>query len=181
MNENLPYFISDKDGETMDTQVHYQPPKQIDSIKDLPRHEINPFLMNLRINKKPKYKKIQDVEKVSKDKIVVLAEELFRDKEPFVRIFQSGHLVNPAELSPNSCKILLYIMWNKLQFNIDHIILNPKEISNELGMNNMNTIYDCILELVRCGSIAGHIERNIYWVNPQFIYFGNRGTIKLNK
>ena len=76
-----------------------------------------------------------------------------------------------GKLKSKGRDILLYILL-RIKESTDYIELNPKYIRLATGMSR-NSIFSGLKELKEAGIITVK-QRGIYWVNPFYIFKGNR-------
>lgn len=165
--------------------------KDVKSIKDIPSFDYNPFTDNFKYSKKKYYEKLDNVELKVQETIItskmlakenmILAEKLYRDNEPFCKVFTRQEIFDVELLNPHTCKILLYLMYENSNLNIDFIIINIKTFSDKLGMS-VTTVYSSIVELVNNLILVRKTnEDTIYWINPYIFFKGDRKKIKFRK
>lgn len=76
------------------------------------------------------------------------------------------------ELSSKSRDLLLYIMVH-ITTDQDYIKLPYKTLIKNIGCSR-NTIMLALKELKSAGFITDKSEQSVYWVNPMYIFRGNR-------
>lgn len=166
--------------------------KDIKSIKDCKEFKLNPFTYNFTYDKKVHYSKSEfatlkvgdetvDNAKLKKEgSNIVLAEKLYRDTMPFSKTYLSDAL-DIKSLSGGTCKLFIYIIFQRLKLNVDFIVLNPKVLSEELELST-TTIYTSIVHLIKLGFIARQQDEDtLYWINPHKIFRGDRKKIRFIK
>jgi hypothetical protein len=76
-----------------------------------------------------------------------------------------------TNIKPSTRDLFLYILIN-LEKDVDVVQLNQKEIYNKTGISK-TSFYSAIKQLKEMCIIADK-EKNSYWVNPYYIFKGNR-------
>lgn len=94
--------------------------------------------------------------------------------EPFCKLyFFSERRLITNKLSLRAVQMLLWI-----QYEIDHgkdfLWMNKKRYMEELEIKSVNTYKDAIKELIRYGFITPTLATDYYWINPDFIFKGDR-------
>lgn len=140
--------------------------------------ELNPFIVNKPIEcvAIPKSKASQYSEDITvttrKD---LLNTHYLHDKQDKINVFRHGkgvmYEIMFGRLSDKSRSLFLYIMYT-LNKNEDYILLSGQKVKQDIGMCN-RTLVEALKELKSC-SIITLKERSIYWVNPMYIFNGNR-------
>lgn len=157
----------------------------IKTIKDIRFYDYNPFTRGFKYSRK-KYFKRQEMDKAIPDEVnqfvkeedLILVKELYKDIEPFCKLFINQEFFDVGELKPHTCKVFLYIVSKQTNLNMDFVIINSKSYAEKLNMS-INTIYDAIVELARAGIIVRKTDENsIFWINPYVIFKGDRKKIK---
>jgi len=149
-----------------------------------PAHEINPFALTLDIptRNKPKYYRHGSMSATFTDNVTgeVLSEGQATfckttpvDNEQFVKLFVNG-VKALAELTPSGTKvfeILYHIMQGEM--NKDRIYLSYKSAGKNIKISE-KTYRTGLAELVDKHFIAAADDINWFWVNPDFIWNGDR-------
>lgn len=76
-------------------------------------------------------------------------------------------------LSPGSMKLWIYIIYN-LEQGKDWIWINIARCRQKLDMKSINTYKTAIKELIRYSLIAGSAIDDVYWINPNLYFSGDR-------
>lgn len=173
MEEDLIFGISPEIRKKLINEEHLQ---GIISIKDVKRYKVNPFTVDLIIKKEPIYKKDHTYTQ-SGDNFMVAKEIGQRDKAKFVRIFDND--IDIKNIKGNTAKILLYIIYDKINYDVSLIYLPSNEITNNVGITNITSMNEALLELIKLKYIAKQVENNWYWINPSKIYKGDRKRIEI--
>ena len=153
-------------------------------IGRFPKHHHNPFLTDLII---PFSRKSVGI---SKDQLVVSEEGEISDSmarmvlsknvdcEPFTKLFSE---FMPWPLTPRALYVFHYMI-SCMEMNSTLIRLNPSEAINEnlhkLEYKNPTPIYNALDELIEKEFIAKSLKSNYYWINPKYVYNGNRMNVK---
>lgn len=76
---------------------------------------------------------------------------------------------------PNTLKLYLHIIYRCLKKDQDYIDLKVKEIM-ELLQVSKNTVYAAVEQLCEFKVLSVRKGRNVYWINPELLFKGNRAT-----
>jgi len=153
--------------------------KEIARVVDFPENHENPFIPNLLITKGKKNIIIAKTDKaiMSRETGEVEEDTLFigtrkeLDKDQFVKIFHS-HLQAIFDLSKASLKVFSYIA-SVTEYG-DRIIFSLEDCKKYTGYNSKETIYRSLAELLKADIIARTDASNLYFINPQIFYKGDR-------
>lgn len=146
------------------------------SIKDAKKFQTNPFNCELLLDIVPIYKKDHTFEEGGENYLI--AKEIGkRDKAKFIRLFDFD-MLNISEMKGNTAKILLYIIYHKTNYDVSVFYLPTSEITNSIGITNITSINEALIELIKLKYIAKHEESNWYWINPSRLYRGDRKRIE---
>jgi len=94
------------------------------------------------------------------------------DNEKYVKIY-TGFITQWFDLTQAAQKILAYII-TILPINKDLIHLPLDRLSAATGYTSESSMYIALNELVNKRIIARYKERNFYFINPNFLFNGNR-------
>lgn len=140
--------------------------------------ELNPFIVNKPIEcvAIPKNKYLDNSEDTTtatrKD---LLNSHYLQDRQDKINIYRYGkhtmYEIMFGKLTDKSRSLFLYIMYS-LNKNEDYILLSAQKVRQDIGMSN-RTLTEALKELKAC-SVITLKERSIYWVNPMYIFNGNR-------
>jgi hypothetical protein len=130
----------------------------------------NPFSEDLVISvvRRPTGKFYEDQDGVK------LPEESIQDIEPYTKVFISKDnrmIIN--NLSDKAKSMLLWLI-QELESGKDYVFLPRKRYMEEMGISSITTVSNAISELTRYSFIAPSVVKNYYWVNPSFIFRGDR-------
>lgn len=78
-----------------------------------------------------------------------------------------------SKLSPRACQMVLWIM-NELRYSEDFIWMNKNRYMREHDISSVSTYKGCIDELIRYGHITPTLVKDVYWINPDFMFKGDR-------
>jgi hypothetical protein len=153
--------------------------KEVARVVDFPENHENPFIPNLLIKKGNKNVVIAKSDKAifSTSTGEVDGDTLFigtkkeLDKDQFVKIFHS-HLQAIFDLSKASLKVFSYIA-SVTEYG-DRIIFNLEDCKKYTGYNSKETIYKSLAELLKADIIARTDASNLFFINPQIFYKGDR-------
>jgi len=76
-------------------------------------------------------------------------------------------------LSLRAKELLLWLM-DELEPGLDYIKVNKQRYMKELNIKSVNTYKEAIKDLVRYDMIAFTVQPNIFWINPEYIFRGDR-------
>lgn len=78
-----------------------------------------------------------------------------------------------SKLSPRCCQMMLWIM-NEVDYGKDYLWINVDRYMKEHDVTSMNTYRAAIDELIRYGQVTPTRIKDVYWINPDFIFKGDR-------
>lgn len=148
-------------------------------ISNFEQFRENPFIPNLLI---PKGNKNVTIAKSNKaifntstgeidDNTLFIGMKKELDKDQFVKIFHS-QLQVIFDLSKAALKIFSYIA-SVTEFG-DKILFDLEDCKNYTGYKGVESIYKGIGELLKAEMIARTKQSNVYFINPQIFYKGDR-------
>jgi hypothetical protein len=148
-------------------------------LSNYKQYEDNPFMSNLIFpigKKNAVFGKSEDMILNTdtgevKENALFIGRKIDVDKEQFVKIFHA-HLSAIFDLSKCALKIFSYIA-SVTQYD-DQIIFNLKKCSEFTGYKGKESIYKGLAELCNAEIIARTTEHNMYFINPQILYRGDR-------
>lgn len=92
---------------------------------------------------------------------------------PFVRVYATAeHRKIVCALSPAASKLLLWVMYD-IKHGKDAIWINKDRLMHECSIS-LNTYKKALEELIRYALFAYTIKRDVYWINPEFFFKGDR-------
>lgn len=169
--------------------------EEIITFSDIKDFKKNPFVEELVINKTTTLKRFKKGEVIiNEDESLSIKdrEELTKENEELksigleigkIKIRQKANFVllyipifKYKSLSEISFKIWFYIIESKLNLGQDKIILGIDECCEELNASRP-TITKGLVELVKNKIISKQCD-NVWWINPNYFYAGNR--LKIN-
>lgn len=130
----------------------------------------NPLAVGIEIPVVPVY--LKDAYKKDEDTIVPIT--IFIEKTPFTKIYNTSEnrkIVN--NLSARAKTLLLWIIY-ELDAGKDYLWINKYRYMQEVGIKAINTYNEAIKELIRYGLIKDTKAVDTFWINPEFIFNGNR-------
>lgn len=148
------------------------------------RHKTNPFLLKAIANTKIGSKRLSNA---SGDKLMIVSETtgeivapagfheiLEVDKTQFVKLFKNG--VKAFTNLTNSGARVFSVLYDEMQNNIgkDFIYLSYSEINKDIEPMSEATFYRGMKELLEHNFIAETVTVGKYFVNPDFVFNGNR-------
>jgi hypothetical protein len=141
---------------------------------DLKKIGTNPFLFNLKIdvNKIP----VNGAWKRDKEGIM-LPMELELERAPFCKVFSdSKRRLEMVKLSPRAKDLLLWVIY-EVDVNKDWFWLNRVRYMEESKVSSYNTYKSALDELLGANYLSPMYKQGYYWINPHFLFNGNRPTI----
>jgi len=168
------------------------------TYSDIPDNSDNPFIEVLKVNTKlklsrykrneiinneagtldvEKQRELEEEQKRLKDFGVEIGKLVVRKKSSFVFLFNAP-IINYKELSLPTFKILFFILDEKIEFNRDSIIISLKECCIKFQLT-LPTVCKSFTELVN-NKILSKKYDNVWWINPNYIYVGDREKIFKN-
>lgn len=153
--------------------------KETARVMDFPENQENPFIPNLLIKRSKKNIIIAKTDKaiMSRETGEIEEDTIFigtkkdLDKDQFVKIFHS-HLQAIFDLSKSALKLFSYIA--SITEYGDKIIFNLENCKKYTGYNSKETIYRALAELLKADIIARSDASNLFFINPQIFYKGDR-------
>lgn len=130
----------------------------------------NPLAVGIEIPVVPVYSK--DTYKKDEDAIVPIT--IFIEKTPFTKVYNTSEnrkIVN--NLSSRAKTLLLWIIY-EVEAGKDYLWINKSRYMQEVGIKAINTYNEAIKELIRYGLIKDTKAVDTFWINPEFIFNGNR-------
>jgi len=128
----------------------------------------NPFYVNIPVVKRPTGKYYEDMDGIK------LPEEVLQDSEPYTKIFVgklNREIIN--KLPDRSKSMLLWIL-QELEAGRDYVYIPRKRYMEELEISSTTTVTNALAELGRVSFITPTVVKDIYWINPMFIFRGDR-------
>lgn len=103
-------------------------------------------------------------------------EPLEQDLEytPFVRFYSTAErrtLRNACSLRGK--ELLLWIM-DELEYGKDYLWINKGRYMEEMNIKSVNTYKEALNELIRYCFLATTVIKDVYWINPDFFFKGDR-------
>lgn len=132
---------------------------------------VSPFRYSLKI----RVSKMTDNGKfVVGDDGLSMPSVVYFDKANKVSYFQSKDNEDTLSLLGGaSLKLFIHIM-NQVEKGNDWVRINRAAFCNKYGVKSSTTFSGAINELLRYQIICGTHYKTIYWVNPSFLFNGNR-------
>lgn len=146
-------------------------------IKKKERLGLNPFIVNQPIEcvALPKKVAIKASNDLSEPLDKLLDTHFLHDSQSKVSVFRYGkkdiYNVMFGMLTSRARDLFIYIMY-AINKDEDYILLSAAKVKGDIGMSN-RTLTEAIKELREC-NIVCFKSRSIYWVNPMYIFNGNR-------
>lgn len=131
----------------------------------------NPFVVPLQIPVRER----EFIDQLRKDKDGDLVPiKAYIENEPFIRLYVTSDrrkIIN--QLDDKSKSMLLWIFYT-VERKKDYIWINKERYKKEQDIKSENTVRGALKNLVRYGLIQYTIVKDVYWINPDFFFFGNR-------
>lgn len=153
--------------------------KEASSLKELPAHKSNPFLVGLNIPLVPKsnmfVRRDEAIINLSSGDIqtdvLLTGKKRYVDGEHFIKIFVKEmeiifDLTRPAQ------KVFTYML-SKVEYN-DKLHFDIEDCKASLKYKSGSQIFVGIKELILNEFIAKTSWNNVYWINPKLFYKGDR-------
>jgi len=157
------------------------------SVYDFAKYESNPYtdvwakkmLVDNRLREKKYFKQsgtlVDESGEVVQEGNLLIGVEKLVDKERFVKIYL-GSLMMFNDLSKRAA-LLFTVILRHLEKNMTRVYLVPEEMMKEMRCSD-STYYRSIVELLDAEMLARSSGSNIiYYINPAFMFNGNRMTI----
>ena len=132
---------------------------------------INPFIYTLEIP-------VRTVETNSYelDEGVLLPKQVQLEKTDYTKVFISSERRQIiSNLSDKALRLYLWIIY-ELEPGKDYLWINHNRYMAEQNIKSINTYKSSVEELMRYGMLAMTVKKNVYWINPDFMFNGNRLT-----
>jgi hypothetical protein len=164
--------------------ISMEPKKENTSRRGLVKHKVNPFVDATSLATKSRIKRVAEANGerlmvISGDTGEMLAPAGFWhaqevDKTQFVKLYING--VKAFKELTNAGTRAFEFLYMEIQRNIgkDKVFLSFQAIDQELTPIGKATFYRGMKELVEKGFIAESEVQNIYFVNPDYMWNGDR-------
>lgn len=143
-------------------------------VIDETRLKVNPFLANLKIPAT----KVKDVGKYryDLDKGAMVGSEYHMEKVEHTKVYHnSGNYAIIAALSPAGKCMYLYLLY-RLERGKDWLQINKQHYMTKHRITSVNTYKKGLNELGEKGIISpsSAYPKDVFWINPNFFFNGNR-------
>lgn len=156
------------------------------SFVDLPKYRVNPFLDTVQLSARRQEKKATGTRKMKtvdgEEVEVVLDGQEFKvtdtvpvDEEEFVKLFRDT-IRKLYGLSQPALRVLNYVL-DQVEGNRDIFAYNPTECLEKVGFKSKQSVYQGLCELCKKGFIARAKKKGFLYINPAFIFNGDRVTL----
>lgn len=97
------------------------------------------------------------------------------DRRQYIKVFtELLPLIYSGKISLPATKLLFYIM-DRLKPESDIVMINLKIAASRMGYKTDKSVYEGLVDLIKLGIIARKTETaEQFWVNPQYIFRGDR-------
>lgn len=150
-------------------------------VSDFPENRENPFLQKLLVPVKSKNQAvatskndiiINTITGEHKDDALFLASKKNVDAEEFVKLFQ-GSMAAIFGLSKAAQRVFSYI-FSITKPSQDTLLFRVDDCKKATKYNSVQTIYSGLAELLENEFIAKSDITNVFYINPQIFYKGDR-------
>lgn len=134
----------------------------------------NPFLQSIKLKVIIKSDKMQviDTKDVASIHGTFTMDHKF-EADTFTKLYNDKPFLNVFRItSDTACKIFMYIAYN-LNRNTDIIKISTEEVMIFVGIKSLATYYKYIQEMID-NAIIARKSNSEYWVNPLFLFNGDR-------
>lgn len=139
-----------------------------------PKYGYNPFRANLEL-KGVVHSNIMHAVRSSDENSKSVTDYYTKDREANTKFYRSeARAQNLNTLKQSGWVVFNYIM-NHLRYNEDIITMKRDSVMEWGSLKSAQTFYNARQELYDIGVIA-HYTGNKYWINPAYIFNGNRLT-----
>lgn len=128
---------------------------------------VNPFENSLEVRVRKGYnKRIRNG--------VEVKEEWEAEYDPYTKVYEvKGYKANMMNLPIRSKEMLLYLI-HSINGGQDWIWIDRVDYMQKNGISSVNTYSSCLKVLCERGYISRHTKTDVYWINPQLFFKGNR-------
>jgi hypothetical protein len=105
--------------------------------------------------------------------VLQAGEEKVIDSLPFVKVYYEMLSFMVRTNCQATIKLSLYIM-NDLEYKDSYVYLRSSEVCKDLGWKTKGTFYKAVKGLIEACVIARTEIVNLYYVNPNMVFNGNR-------
>lgn len=128
---------------------------------------VNPFEQKLEVRVRSGYnKRIKGG--------VEVKEEWESEYDPYTKVYEiKGYKANMQSLPIRSKEMLLFLI-HSVESGRDWIWINRVEYMKDNNINSVNTYMKALKVLCDEGYISRHPKTDVYWINPQVFFKGNR-------
>jgi len=157
--------------------------KEAPSFIDLPAYAVNPFLDKVTLGSAKTKKKVKgniklpnvdgvEVEVNVDGRDFMVNDNKMVDQEEFIKIFKDT-LRYLMKLSPTAVKVMAFVLDRSMP-NQDAITYSVEQCMQYTGFKGRQSVYDGLSELAQKGFIARAKTRGKLYINPSYIFNGNR-------
>ena len=131
---------------------------------------VNPFTYSLSI----RVTKSTSLGKYKLSDSILLNDVYYYDRQQSTRLYHSRDNEEVISmLSPTSLR-LFYFIANRMVKQRDWVQINKEYFMSKYGVKSINSFKDALKELQRYLVIVGTHYDTVYWVNPSFMFNGDR-------
>lgn len=132
---------------------------------------VNPCISSLKI---PVVKKVFDKQYKRDEEGDLLPVEQEVEYTEFTKFYNSPERRKVRNALSTKAKSLLFWIMDELEAGADHIWINKQRYMEELSISSIDTYKNGITELIRYALIVPTIIKDVYWINPDFMFKGDR-------
>lgn len=104
----------------------------------------------------------------------ILPKEIVWDAGECTKLYTTrDNRLTVNNLSDKAKSLFLWVAF-ELEVGKDYIWINRSRYMSELGISSTTTVSNAINELVRYGFLTYSSIKGIFWINPGFLFNGNR-------
>lgn len=131
---------------------------------------LNPLITNLRIEvaKRTDYSKLTYVDDA------FLPVELEMERGKIVKVYASAKNREVVACLNAAAQRLMFWVAFELKPGKDYIQLNKDRFMKENAITSVNTYKSAFATLVRSNILALTVEKNVFWINPEYFFCGSR-------
>jgi len=132
---------------------------------------VNPFCTSLEIQ----VRKVSTRQYVKDEEHGIMVNNIvLLETTPITKLYATAERRDLVKvLSGTSSKLLLLVMYN-LEPGCDHIRIIRKNYMQSLSVKSEITFRTALNELIRYGMLSPTVKQEVYWINPDFFFQGNR-------
>lgn len=107
---------------------------------------------------------------------ILINRDIKIEATPFTRFFTRAEDRKIVNLLSDKGKSLLLWLVYELEYGKDYLWINKDRYMEEAEVKSYTTYSNAVKELIRYGFLAHTVVKEVFWINPTFIFKGNRIT-----